>query len=213
MTRLVYIFWLLGAVLLFAAALLLVLANPDTVTFNILLPGGLLELSLGLLIGFMCALLLTGFQLAGRMMDDQMGFSLANVFDPTTGESLSVTSTRHQTGRFVWDFLSGEAGSRAVCHCYQRQHYRHLHQHAHHRCQCSPAAQSEKSDRHGNRQFEEIGGPDQGAGGSDIVWHLPGPGSGIAEKKYAVALDDDRNRDKGDQQRLRDDGLGLKSEQ
>jgi len=50
MTRLVYIFWLLGAVLLFATALLLVLANPDTVTFNILLPGGLLELRLGVLV-------------------------------------------------------------------------------------------------------------------------------------------------------------------
>lgn len=51
-----------------------------------------MELGLGLLIGFMGALLLTGFQLAGRLMDDQMGFSLANVFDPTTGESVSVTS-------------------------------------------------------------------------------------------------------------------------
>jgi uncharacterized membrane protein YciS (DUF1049 family) len=50
MTRLVYIFWLLGAVLLFAAALLLVLANPDTVMFNILLPGGQLELRLGVLV-------------------------------------------------------------------------------------------------------------------------------------------------------------------
>jgi len=51
-----------------------------------------MELALGLLIGFMGALLLTGFQLAGRMMDDQLGFSLANVLDPTSGEQVSVTS-------------------------------------------------------------------------------------------------------------------------
>lgn len=50
MTRLIYIFWLLGAVLVFAVALLLVLANPDTVMFNVLLPGGLLELRLGVLV-------------------------------------------------------------------------------------------------------------------------------------------------------------------
>ena len=50
MTRLIYIFWLLGAVLVFAVALLLVLANPDTVMLNVLLPGGLLELRLGVLV-------------------------------------------------------------------------------------------------------------------------------------------------------------------
>ena len=43
--------------------------------------------------------------------------------------------------------------------------------------------------------------------------HVPRPGSGIADKEYAIALDDDRDRDKADQQRLRDDGLGLKGEQ
>lgn len=50
MTRLVYILWLLGALLLFAVALLLVLANPDIVVLNLLLPGGLLELRLGVLV-------------------------------------------------------------------------------------------------------------------------------------------------------------------
>lgn len=50
MTRLVYILWLLGALLLFAVALLLVLANPGPVVLNLLLPGGLLELRLGVLV-------------------------------------------------------------------------------------------------------------------------------------------------------------------
>lgn len=50
------------------------------------------ELALGLLIGFIGQLLLTGFQLGGRVMDDQLGFSLANVFDPSSGEQVSVTS-------------------------------------------------------------------------------------------------------------------------
>ncbi len=50
------------------------------------------EMTIGLLMGFIGALLLSGFQLGGRLMDDQLGFSLANVFDPTSGEQISVTS-------------------------------------------------------------------------------------------------------------------------
>jgi flagellar biosynthetic protein FliR len=44
------------------------------------------------MIGFLGAMMLTGFQLGGKLIDDQMGFSLANVFDPTSGEQVSVTS-------------------------------------------------------------------------------------------------------------------------
>ncbi len=51
-----------------------------------------MELSLGLLIGFIGSLMLAGLQLGGRLVDDQMGFSLANVVDPLSNESVSITS-------------------------------------------------------------------------------------------------------------------------
>lgn len=60
-------------------------------SIGIFVIAALVEWSLGLLIGFIGGLLLTGYQIAGRLVDDQLGFSMANVIDPTTNESMSVT--------------------------------------------------------------------------------------------------------------------------
>ena len=50
MTRLVYILWLLLALLLFCTALLLVLANPAPVAFSLVLPAMQFEIRLGILV-------------------------------------------------------------------------------------------------------------------------------------------------------------------
>jgi len=50
------------------------------------------EYSLGLLIGMVGSILLVGMQLGGRKIDDQMGFSLANIVDPVSQLSVSITS-------------------------------------------------------------------------------------------------------------------------
>jgi len=50
MTRLVYILWLLLALLLFSAALLLVLANPAPVSISLVLPAMQFDVRLGILV-------------------------------------------------------------------------------------------------------------------------------------------------------------------
>lgn len=60
MTRVVYVFWLLLAALLFTLALLFVLANPEPVTLNLLMPFTLFEMRLGVLV---LAALLVGLAL------------------------------------------------------------------------------------------------------------------------------------------------------
>lgn len=43
------------------------------------------EALVGLLIGFIAALMMSGIQIAGGLIDFQMGFAIANVIDPQTG--------------------------------------------------------------------------------------------------------------------------------
>lgn len=50
----------------------------------------LVELGLGILIGFAASLLFSAAQMGGMLIDQEMGLSLANVIDPITNQSLSV---------------------------------------------------------------------------------------------------------------------------
>ena len=50
------------------------------------------ELLVGLAIGFVFALLLIGVQVAGDLVSYQIGFTMANVFDPSSGTQVSVLS-------------------------------------------------------------------------------------------------------------------------
>jgi flagellar biosynthetic protein FliR len=50
----------------------------------------LTELATGALIGFMSAIIFWVIQLAGMFIDHELGFALANVIDPITGERVSV---------------------------------------------------------------------------------------------------------------------------
>ncbi len=49
------------------------------------------EFGLGLLIGFCANILLFGMLMAGHIVDNEMGFSLATVFDPVTSEPTALT--------------------------------------------------------------------------------------------------------------------------
>ncbi len=48
------------------------------------------EVSIGLLIGFMSKILFMGVQMAGHMMGFQMGFMIAQVIDPSSGQQVSI---------------------------------------------------------------------------------------------------------------------------
>ncbi|MCL6447152.1 MAG: flagellar type III secretion system protein FliR [Armatimonadetes bacterium] len=63
-------------------------------------PGGLLALGLaaareacvGLLLGFVCSLVMHSLTIAGQLMDIQMGFFMSYIFDPTTGAQATIAS-------------------------------------------------------------------------------------------------------------------------
>lgn len=50
------------------------------------------EILVGLLLGFVAYLILTAIQTAGAFVDIQVGFAMANVYDPMTGASVPVTA-------------------------------------------------------------------------------------------------------------------------
>lgn len=49
------------------------------------------EILIGLLLGFVAYLLMTAVQTAGTFIDLQIGFAMANVYDPMTGASAPLT--------------------------------------------------------------------------------------------------------------------------
>ncbi|BCJ85276.1 flagellar biosynthetic protein FliR [Effusibacillus dendaii] len=48
------------------------------------------EALVGLMIGYTCLLLFSAVQMAGQIIDMQIGFSIANVFDPQTGAAVPI---------------------------------------------------------------------------------------------------------------------------
>jgi flagellar biosynthetic protein FliR len=58
----------------------------------------LIEVGVGLLLGYAVALMFAGLQLAGQLMGYQMGFAVANVLDPTSQERVSIV------GQFIFIF-------------------------------------------------------------------------------------------------------------
>jgi flagellar biosynthetic protein FliR len=57
--------------------------------------GAVSEIMLGVAIGLLVNLLFTGIQLAGQLAGYQMGFALANVMDPQTGQQSSILAGLH----------------------------------------------------------------------------------------------------------------------
>ncbi|MDH4249240.1 MAG: flagellar biosynthetic protein FliR [Deltaproteobacteria bacterium] len=66
--------------------------NPDLGHIMLLTVG---EMAVGLMIGFSARLVFAAVALAGEVIGFQMGISMAQVFDPTTGEQTSVISQIH----------------------------------------------------------------------------------------------------------------------
>ena len=62
-------------------------ANPEIATVGFVAIG---EFGIGLLIGFAARLMFTGVSLAGEVAGFQMGVSIANIFDPTSAQQVSL---------------------------------------------------------------------------------------------------------------------------
>lgn len=62
-------------------------ASPDIWSYVISIAG---ELLVGLSIGFVAALMITAVQLAGNLIDFQMGFGMANIVDPLSNTQTTV---------------------------------------------------------------------------------------------------------------------------
>ncbi|HYF93946.1 MAG TPA: flagellar biosynthetic protein FliR [Symbiobacteriaceae bacterium] len=71
-------------------------AAPDVMTGSGLLAGCVLELLVGLTIGFVGQLVFAAVQMAGALIDLDMGFMNAQVFDPVSGRVEPITSTFFQ---------------------------------------------------------------------------------------------------------------------
>ncbi|MEW8976784.1 MAG: flagellar biosynthetic protein FliR [Symbiobacterium sp.] len=67
-----------------------------------LLLTALLELLVGLVIGFLCLLVVSVMQIAGAAIDMEMGFALAGLFDPLTGQGATVLGNLFQTTALVF---------------------------------------------------------------------------------------------------------------
>lgn len=68
----------------------------DVMTGNGLLAGCMLELLVGLTIGFIGQMIFAAVQMAGALIDLDMGFLSAQIFDPVSGHSEPITSTFFQ---------------------------------------------------------------------------------------------------------------------
>lgn len=83
----------IGLVILFAIILVATLNSttiPATSSLAELVTLAAKEMLVGLAIGFMFALLLMGVQAAGDIVSYQIGFTMASVFDPTSGTQVST---------------------------------------------------------------------------------------------------------------------------
>ncbi len=94
-------------------------ALPEALTGTGLLAGAVLELLVGMLIGFLSALTFAAVQMAGALVDTDMGFTMSHLFDPVSGQSQPITGAFFQMLTLVVYFaanahhwlLRGLAGS------------------------------------------------------------------------------------------------------
>ncbi|MDM5316515.1 flagellar biosynthetic protein FliR [Fictibacillus sp. b24] len=84
---------------LFLSWIVLYAINPDPVSINgLFLLLIIKEAMIGLSIGFVAAIVFYAIQVAGGFIDLQMGFAIANVFDPQTGIQTPLM------GRYLYTF-------------------------------------------------------------------------------------------------------------
>lgn len=71
-------------------------ALPEAMTETGLLVAAVLELLVGVLIGFLGVLTFAVVQMAGALVDTDMGFTMAQLLDPITGQSQPISSSFFQ---------------------------------------------------------------------------------------------------------------------
>jgi len=82
-------------------------AGVTSTVFHLALGVGF-ELLLGLLVAFMALLLFAGAQIAGQLVDIQMGFGMANVIDPMTSAQVTLIGQLHYLAAlFVFLLMAG----------------------------------------------------------------------------------------------------------
>lgn len=93
--------------------------RPAVITHNLLIPNSPIqfvlyvigEMFIGMLVGFTGQLIFAGLQLAGTLMDNQMGLSLANTIDPQNGYQIPITSNfQYIMGMLVFLSINGHHG-------------------------------------------------------------------------------------------------------
>lgn len=90
----------LRAALSFLLGLLIlprVTASPAVTEGAGLLVGAVLEMLVGMIIGFFTQLVLAALQMAGALMDMDIGFAMVQIFDPVSGRPEPVLGTFFQT--------------------------------------------------------------------------------------------------------------------
>ncbi len=118
--RFIPVLWRVGLCLSLSAILLPTVAPGASVPESGMLPGILFEVTSGLLVGLALLMVFAAVQVAGQMIDVQMGFGIVNVMDPQweqpvplVGNLLNlftimlflVTSGHHQVIRtLAWSF-------------------------------------------------------------------------------------------------------------
>lgn len=76
--------------------------EPERVAGANLFFAALVEMLVGLVIGFLTMLVLAVLQIAGSIIDLEMGFTLANVLDPMSGQNSAVIGSLFQTMAVVF---------------------------------------------------------------------------------------------------------------
>lgn len=93
-------------VLAFSLSVMLFLRQPTVVVVDFGLPALLLlaarEVVLGLLIGFSIQMLFVALRIAGEILGHEMGFSMSQVIDPTTGASTPVVGRFFETIAYLF---------------------------------------------------------------------------------------------------------------
>ncbi|HWR43152.1 flagellar biosynthetic protein FliR [Sporomusa sp.] len=82
-----------GLSLIISYILLPLLIRPDFISPDALLPYVVLvigEFLLGLILGFACSFIFYGIQMAGSLLDTQIGFGIVNVLDPQFGQQVPL---------------------------------------------------------------------------------------------------------------------------
>lgn len=107
-----------GAMVMVIAAMIFPLVRgqaPADLTLGTAIAGGVGELMIGAIIGLTLTVMLSGAEVAGLIVGRQAGLAIANVFDPTLNQQVSVTGQVYAiTMTFVFLIAGGHRATMAA---------------------------------------------------------------------------------------------------